>query len=474
MRKKIFNYIIPIALVAFLFSACESKLDLEPYDAMSEDQALKTYDGLTLSLTGTYDVIQENGSYGQDYIQVNEVLVDDIFWDGSYTSYRDIADKAPTTGNVEAEDLWITGYEGINQANKIIYAVNNYTIDDPRYEANKDRIKGEALFIRAILHWQLVTFFAQPAGYTADNSHLGVPVKTEPTMNPDDASEDVARDAVSVVYKQIIDDLEKATELLPESNPMRASKYSALGFLSRVYLQNGMDDKAANAAKQVVNSEMFDLLDDPIKCFNTKNTKETLFEIQMTESDNIANDNQALANYFYVEERDEIHIPQRVIDRYSDDDLRKSGYFYYTASENEDGSVDTTYYSSKWMDVYQNVPTIRYSEVLLNRAEALANLNGNDPIAVDMVNKVRDRADLEYIDPANADELLAAIKHERKLELVHEGIRVNDLRRWRATEIGNSNSTNQFTVAWDDNHMILPIPQREMDVNENLEQNPGY
>ena len=110
MRKKIFNYIIPMALVAFLFSACENRLDLEPHDAMSEDQALKTYDGLTLSLTGTYDVIQENGAYGQDYIQINEVLVDDIYWDGSYISYRDIAEKAETTSNGERSDLWITAY----------------------------------------------------------------------------------------------------------------------------------------------------------------------------------------------------------------------------------------------------------------------------------------------------------------------------------------------------------------------------
>lgn len=474
MRKKIFNYIIPVALIAFLFSACENKLDLEPHDAMSEDQALKTYDGLTLSLTGTYDVIQENGSYGQDYIQVNEVLVDDIYWDGSYTTYRDIADKAPVPDNGEAEDLWITAYEGINQANKIIHAVENYTIDDPRFEPNKERIKGEALFIRAILHWQLVSFFAQPPGFTADNSHPGVPIKTEPTMNPDDAAAEPSRNTVSAVYNQIITDLNDAANMLPESNPMRATKYSAQAFLSRVYLQNDQNTEAAAAANEVIESGLYGLLADPVKCFNTKNTQETIFEIQMTESDNIANDNQALANYFYYKERDEVHIPVDVINRYSDGDLRKSSFFYYLTKENEDGTVDTTWYSNKWTDIYQNVPTIRYPEVLLNRAEALANMNGLDGEAVELVNDLRDRAEADLVDPANAEELMEAIKTERKLELVHEGIRVNDLRRWRSQEIGNSNATNQFTVAWNDDHMILPIPQRERDVNENLTQNPGY
>jgi hypothetical protein len=474
MKKRFFNYIVPVALFAILFSACESKLELEPHDAMSEDQALKTYDGLTLSLTGTYDVIQENGSYGQDYIQVGEVLVNDIYWDGSYTSYRDLADKAPTTANVEAEDLWNTAYEGINQANKIIYAVDNYEIDDPRYASNKDRIKGEALYIRAILHWQLVTFFAQPPGYTADNSHPGVPIKVEPTMNPEDALAKPSRDAVADVYGQIITDLNDAASLMPETNPSRATKYSALAFLSRVYLQNGQNTEAAEAANQVITSNMYSLLSDPVKCFKTKNTEETIFEVQMTESDNIANTNEALANYFYVEERDEIHIPQHVIDRYNDNDLRKSNFFYYTTRENEDGTFDTTWYSNKWTDIYQNVPTIRYPEVLLNRAEALANLNGLNNESENLVNMLRTRATVGDIDPANADELMEAIKNERKLELVHEGIRINDLRRWRATDIGNSNSTNQFTVPWNDDHMILPIPQRERDVNANLSQNPGY
>lgn len=474
MRKKFFNYIIPVAFFAILFSACENKLDLEPYDAMSEDQTLKTYDGLTLALSGTYNVAQRNGAYGQDYIQVNEVLGSDIYWNGSYTSYRDIADKEPTTGNIEAETMWITDYDGINQANKIIHAIDNYSIDDPRYEGNKDRIKGEALFIRAILHWQLVSYFAQPPGYTADNSHPGVPVLTEPTMDPDDANQKPSRDAVSVVYNQIIADLDKAASLLPESNPKRATKYSALGFLSRVYLQNGQNSEAEAAANQVITSNMFSLLSDPVKCFKTKNTQETLFEIQMTESDNIAGFNEALANYFYIEERNEIHIPQEVIDRYEDGDLRKSNFFYSYSTENEDGTTNTVWYSNKWTDIYQNVPTIRYSEVLLNRAEALANMNGNDAEAADMVNEVRTRARVDEIDPGSAEELMAAIKNERNLELVHEGIRVNDLRRWQSTEIGNSNSTNQFTVAWDDDHMILPIPQREKDVNENLVQNPGY
>jgi len=194
----------------------------------------------------------------------------------------------------------------------------------------------------------------------------------------------------------------------------------------------------------------------------------------MTESDNLSNQNNSLADYWSQIQRDEIHIPASVIDRYDDNDLRKSSFFDFRTIEQEDGTVDTVWYSMKWTDIYENVPILRLPEVMLNRAEALANLNGLDEDAVALVNDIRNRSELGDIDPASADELMEAIKRERMLELVHEGIRVNDLRRWRAEEIGNSNPTNEFTVPWNADNMLLPIPQRETDVNDNLTQNPGY
>ncbi|MGM0566776.1 MAG: RagB/SusD family nutrient uptake outer membrane protein [Bacteroidota bacterium] len=477
MMKNIMKYFLPLAFVAVLFSACEDDLELTPYDALDENEALTTYNGLKLSVTGVYDAIQDDESYGQDYVQVNEILTDDITFDGSFTSYREIADKDALTNNVEATGLWIRAYDGINLANKILFAMDNYEIDDPAYDRNKEKMRGEVLFIRGILHWQAVSFFAQPPGYTSDNSHPGVPIMTDATMVPEDAEYNPERASVADVYAQIVDDLTTAAELLPENpedNPKRAVSGSAYGFLSKVYLLLGDDQAAANAANEVLTSGFYNLNTSPVDNFNLKNSPETVFEIQMTESDNLSNDNDALANYWTAAERDEIHVPVDVINRYSDDDVRKTDFFDYREIEQEDGTIDTLWYSMKWTDIYENVPVLRLPEIMLNRAEALANLNGVDADAVDLVNQIRERSGLDDIDPANAEELMEAIKHERKLELVHEGIRVNDLRRWRAEEIGNSNATNQFTVPWNADNMILPIPQREMDVNDNLSQNPGY
>lgn len=470
--KKLIKYIIPAALIMFMLSACEDNLELDPHQSVSFEEAFETYEMLDAAVTGAYDAIQDDGSYGQDYIQLNEILTSEIYWEGSFNSYTDVANKQILTDNAEAETFWIEGYDGINRANRILEVVENDHLSGPEYEANKDRIKGEALFIRALLHWQLVTFFAQPAGFTADNSHVGVPIMLKSSTTIEDAKAKPSRESVADVYAQIISDLQTATTLLPVQSEDRADKYAAYGFLSRVYLQKGENELAAAAAQEVINSNSFSLMND-VKYFINSNSDESVFEIQMTASDNLSNTNDALASYWWHRERDEIHIPQSVINRYEEDDKRLEGWFYNIPSI-QGGDTTYTWYSNKYTDVERNVPCIRYSEVLLNAAEALVNHNGFDSDAINYVNIVRRRADVEEIDPANAEELMAAIKHERKLELVHEGIRVNDLRRWREPIGFSSPGLAGNTVEWNDPNMVFPIPQRERDVNENLSQNPGY
>ncbi len=470
--KKILKYIIPVAFTLLVLNACEDNLELDPHQSVSFEEAFDSYEMLEAAVIGAYDAIQDDGSYGQDYIQLNELLTSEIYWEGSFNSYTDVANKQLLTDNLEAEDFWVSAYDGINRANRIIEVIENDHLSGPEYESNKDRMKGEALFIRALLHWQLVTFFAQPAGFTEDNSHVGVPIMLKSSTSIEEAKTLPERSSVADVYAQIIQDLEMASDLLPAYSEALADKYAAYGFLSRVYLQKGDDESAVAAAQEVITSNNFSLMND-VKYFINRNSNESVFEIQMTSSDNLSNTNDALASYWWHRERDEIHIPASVINRYEENDKRLEGWFYNIPSI-QGNDTSYTWYSNKYTDVERNVPCVRYSEVLLNAAEALANLNGFDTDAIDYVNIVRRRADVEEIDPANAEELMTAIKHERKLELVHEGIRVNDLRRWREPIGFSSPGLAGNTVEWNDPNMVFPIPQREMDVNENLSQNTGY
>lgn len=463
--KKLLKYILPVVLIAFTVSSCSDKLELDPHQSVNADVALKDLTGLELALTGAYDAIQDESSYGQDNIQIGEVLTSEIYWDGSYNSYIEISNKALTTANGEASGLWIQAYDGINRVNRILEAIENGSVEESaEYDANKDRIKGEALFIRGILEYQLVTFFAKPVGSTADNSHLGVPIMLKATNNSDDAALKPARNTVAENYEQIISDLSIAAELLPDDNGNNADKFAAKGFLSRVYLMYGMNDEAAAVSNEVIASGKYELLDDITAFFTIKNINESVFEVQMTASDNLGGQNQSLANYWWDQERDEIHVPQAVIDRYEDGDARKTGWFY---------TANDKWYSAKYTDTEQNTPVLKYSEILLNRAEALA-ADGFNQEALDLVNQVRSRAGVADAVATTQEELVSVIRNERKLEFVHEGIRINDLKRWKEP-IGYSNrSLEGQTVSWDDNSVVLPIPQREMDINENLIQNEGY
>ena len=113
----------------------------------------------------------------------------------------------------------------------------------------------------------------------------------------------------------------------------------------------------------------------------------------------------------------------------------------------------------------------------LTRAEALAEANQEvNAEAIELLNAVRERAgldDYEEGDFGNYEELVDAILHERRIEFAFEGHRVWDLLR-KGRDITNIPSGQVETVPYGDNRLIFPIPQREMDVNPELEQNDGY
>lgn len=111
---------------------------------------------------------------------------------------------------------------------------------------------------------------------------------------------------------------------------------------------------------------------------------------------------------------------------------------------------------------YANIPIIRLAEIYLIRAECnqrLGTATGAAPL--DDYNKVHTRAALPAATAVTLDDILM----ERRLELAHEGFKYHDVKRLKGI-VG--------TMPYNDNKLIYPIPQRELEVNKNLVQNPGY
>jgi len=272
------------------------------------------------------------------------------------------------------------------------------------------------------------------------------------------------RASVEEVYTQILNDLKDAAEKMPPvSSSARANKYAALAFLSRVYLSQAKYSEAAEAANEVIESGEYALASSFDKEFNNAtNSPEDIFAIQQTSQSNSGTSNFGITTFYSGDPvgRGEIQITEEHIDKYEAGDAR--GAFFYPGSSisGVEGMMTT-----KWRDLYKAIPVIRLAEMYLTRAEANFRKGGapigpNTPL--EDVNIIHERAGLNPLSSiTNVDEIV----NERYLELAFEGERFFTVKRLKLTVNG---------LPYNDPKLILPIPQREIDLGNALPQNAGY
>jgi hypothetical protein len=442
-----------VLILALLLTGCDSFLDVEPKQSISEDQALTSPQNVRAALNGAYNDLGDVDLYGGQYMMSPDLLADDgdVQWDGTFADPAEIINKAMFPNNGFVETQWTDAYETINVVNNVLGAT-----DQLESQAERNRVQGEALWIRSALYFEMVRLFAQPYNAGDPSQNPGVPLVLEPTREINEAS-NVSRDDVQAVYNRVIDDLTTARDRLPPGNGTEPGTYAASALLSRVYLMQGDYAAAASAANRVLESGEFELAPTFAGAFNnSQDIPEYIFAIQVTPQDG-GND----LNLFYAAEADagrgDINILEQHLNRYAADDAR--GDFFYE----DPGTGDTR--TQKWQDDEAdgaNIPIIRLAEMYLTRAEA--NLRegtsvGADP--VDDVNAVRERAGLDPVSSVTVADVL----EQRRLEFAFEGNLLHDLKR-TGRSIGS--------IPFDADRLVYPIPQRELDSNPNLEPNPGY
>ncbi|MBZ5858655.1 RagB/SusD family nutrient uptake outer membrane protein [Flavihumibacter profundi] len=451
--------IIGILFIALaLFSACTKGLTKNPYASIDESQALLTSSDVESALVGTYAQLCKGYVYGGDIFVYSELLGDDgnIAWSGTYQGMTQIFNKNIPVNNDFVEGTWLASYNTINVANNVLSALDKVT------EANRNRVEGGAKFIRGSLLFDLVRLYAKPWNDGSPASNDGVPIILTPTRSITEASY-VARNKVSEVYTQVIKDLTEAESLLPADNSFFANKSAAAGMLARVYLQQGDYANAASAADRVINSGSNSLTSDYASAFPYNpnnpnqvvgNTTEDVFAMQVNTTQGV-ND---FATFFSQAGRGDIEIVPSYFSDYEQNDQRPSQAFYQAS-----GSI----YCGKFDMLYGAVHIIRLAEMYLIRGESNFRLAPASPIggvpAVDDINTIRERAGLAPI----ADNALTLDKIilERSHELSFEGFKLHDAKRLQKSILG---------IAWNDPHLIFPIPDREIKVNKNLTQNAGY
>lgn len=448
------------AFALTLLSACDKKLDLQPYQSIDAATALTTSKDVEATLLGAYSGLGGYYLYGGQIQLTADLMADDkeISWGGTFVDPGQFYDKTLLKNNGFVQRIWTDAYNVINGCNSVLATMSKVDA------AKKNRIEGEARFIRGSLYFELVKLFGKTWGDGDNAANPGVPLVTTPT-NLTPTSEDLAalalrRNSVAEVYAQVLDDLTKAESLLPDaattttSGKMtgQATKWAAAAMLSRVYLMQLNYAGARDAANRVINSKKYALNELYEFSFNNvnQNSPENIFSTQVTSQDG----DNSLRTFYSIDERGDIEILRKHVLLYEDGDDRLSLF----------GVSGGSIYTFKYNAQFSNVPILRLAEMYLTRAEANFRLGtsvGDSPL--NDVNLIRARANLGAL--ASTALNLAAILKERKLELMFEGQLLYDLKRTRRP-VG--------TIAWNSERLVYPVPQRETDVNKNLTQNPGY
>lgn len=447
-----------VASASIFMVACADKLDVQPTQTLSSELALKTEGDIMATLIGAYDGVQAGAAYGGEIMVLNDLTgnTDDIQFTGTFAGLSDAYQTQMVANNSFAQSTWTTAYNAVNRCNNVLANLDKISSS----AANKNKVEGEALFLRSAMFFELVRLYAKYPGDGDMNANPGVPLILTPTSVIDQASY-VSRATVKQVYDRVIADLTKAETLLPSSNSRYANKWAAAAMLSRVHLMLGNYAEARDAANRVITGSGRSLTTGFNNLWFTyinlggTTPSEYLFFIKVTNQDGV----NAMNTYFGrtigsipgTAGRSDCKIRASHLAKYEAGDQRN--YFILSGGFN---------YTRKHLDRWGDVPVIRLAEMYLTRAECNQRLNttvGATPVAD--VNIIRNRAGL----PAVSSVTLNDILRERYLELAFEGHNMPEKKRLRQ---------NIGALPWNSPKLIFPIPQRERDVNKNLTQNEGY
>ncbi|KQS41714.1 hypothetical protein ASG14_04485 [Pedobacter sp. Leaf194] len=435
-------------------SSCKKALDIDPVDTIEQSQALLTSKDVEVALVGSYSALGNSNFYGGRPFLMADFLANTnaIEWYGTYEELTQTINKQLLKTNTFVDNVWAAGYTAINDANNVIAAISKVDA------AKKNKVEGEAKFIRGAAYFDLVRLFGKAYNDGSPTTNPGVPIVLTPTTTVTDASY-VTRASVAAVYSQAIADLTDAEAKLPATNGFFATKYAAAGMLARVYLQMGNYAAAAAAANRVIASGNYTLTPAFIDAFPEMgstpgvNSSEDVFAMQVTTLTGFNGYNEFYGSSTYGGRGDAVISQDWINNTYAANDDRINAFY-------DDGDM----YTSKYANPYGNVSIIRLSEMYLIRAEANVRLAPAAPVGgrtpLQDLAVVRSRAGL-----TTTTATLANILAERKLELAFEGFALHDAKRTQ---------TNIGSIPWNSNVLVFPIPQREMDANKNLTQNAGY
>lgn len=491
-------------LSVFAVSACS--LEYYPGSAINTGEAMESVDDCKAFRNGLYSGMKYAFTGAFVYAQD---LQTDIYhavknfgnFDGSFYHYSLLASEGV------ANSAWFGLYGYIANANFLIEGTEKLLSKGTLSKADEVLVQqyyGEACYIRAHMYFNLTQYFCKDYDPETAASEYGVPVVTkyEPTG---DSSKYPSRGSLEKTYSQIVKDLEEAEKYITaegKPNAEYVTKDVVTALQARVALTMHDYDAALTKAKSLIDGGKYQLVTDATaykEGWIRDNLSETIWQVAMTGPDDKGN----AFNYFIYNtsgnegEDNPQYVPEKwVIDLYDKtNDIRYDAYF--SAREIQTPVVGNLTLLVKYpgnpklytaVTNYTNQPKVfRISEMYLIAAEAAANKPGQDMVASKYINDLRAKRISTW---TNTDysgvNLMKEIRDERVRELVGEGFRLNDIKRWH---IGFSRDAGQdpgmvqpganysrLSVEANDPRFLWPIPTDEIQANPQIakEQNEAY
>lgn len=446
--------------VFFTIFGCDSFVETEqPNSQLTAGAVFESKATATAAVTDIYAQMRDNGILSGKLSGISNLLgnyTDELvaYESGAYSS-EPFYNNAVLASNAFVLSKWNAAYNQIYAANAVLYGLDHSTT---LTTADKNQLRGEALFVRGLNHFYLVNIFG------------GIPYisSTDYTVN-----RVATRMPVNEVYNALTADLLASIDLLSPNyvtaERVRPNKATAQALLARLYLYTEKWAEASNMASAVLNNDSLYIWEtDPDAVFLKESTA-TIWQFSPDYSGR--NTEEGAAFIFPTAPPTLVALSNSLTDSFEPNDIRKTHWIKGVT----DGTT-TWYHAYKYKEDADTGSSVEYSivfrtaEQYLIRAEARAH-QGDLIGANEDLNKIRNRAGLGNTTAITAEEIITAVLEERRHEFFTEhGHRFFDLKR-----TGKLDATLSFKTGWDTTDSLWPLPQSELLTNPFLPpQNPGY
>ena len=471
-----------------------------------------------LALNGVYAVLQNKSMYGGNlngwqgfpgFDGIGDNAYNQFEWEGPGIFME--GNITPASGQTAA--IWNDSFRGIARANSVIKNVQEISEDLINNDTKKELL-GQAYFLRALFYFNLSVYFE-------DAPLILEPQTVETAFVPKNSFDEITA--------QIIEDLKLAVEYLPTTHPDElfgyATKGAALGLFSRVQLYN-QEYTGPFGVIELTNQIMglgYSLNPSYSELFTPdgEESPEVVFSVRFLRGDGTSSGENFSGTFAGTPKVDQRPMPNLVNDYYCIDGLpitasplfnpsdervnrdpRALATIYFNGDQYFDdpvrifpGNGPTGYGMRKYIrrgadaegnrefaEASQDFYLIRYADVLLMRAEAMAE-TGDISGAAGLVNLVRTRVNMPLVEDVEGavgqSQMIEIVRHERRVELALEGLRFIDLKRWGTVEEAFQRALSDPVGPYNPQYLggrseVFPVPQSELDVNPQLEQHPDW